>query len=326
MQIERRSLYNSLRMNWLLDPSMGVEAWQVDDYRTLPIQTLFSRLLEKEITFDKSGFIAFAELLDTPEEMTDALLSDSEFDNKVQDEVYLLVFELWRRLVPEKPCLTVFCDELDYQIHSYDFGKLTNLEPLQDALANLQVVLDENADKGVDKAAIFESVSANCANDIESFLYDFIAEQIDNGNYSYASELLEGFGDYVQDVKWFNFLKARLLVFTDQESANKSIRDIVKKAASDSDLEFNLEVLAFLTQAGEKDVFLSLLKKSCPLLELEEDFQDLLAICSEYYHRLDADHEEQAIQKMLNQRLQKMSSQPISSSDPDLVNLLKIAK
>ena len=36
MDAERRALYNSLRMHWLLDPNMAVEPWQVEDYRSMP--------------------------------------------------------------------------------------------------------------------------------------------------------------------------------------------------------------------------------------------------------------------------------------------------
>jgi hypothetical protein len=67
MQIERRALYNSLRMNWVMDPTLEVEPWQVEDYRSLPIDTIFERIEEKNIPLDKETFLALAENVDTPE-------------------------------------------------------------------------------------------------------------------------------------------------------------------------------------------------------------------------------------------------------------------
>ena len=37
MQIERRALYNLMRMNWQIDPSLPAEPWQVEDYRVFTI-------------------------------------------------------------------------------------------------------------------------------------------------------------------------------------------------------------------------------------------------------------------------------------------------
>ena len=260
----------------------------------------------------------------TPEELTDELLAETKMDPKAQDQIYLLIFELWRRLLPEKPCLSVFCNELDHQIHQYDKGHSDRVESIQDALANLQVILDENTDEGANPVSVFDSISACCANDIESFLYDFIAEQIDNLNYSYASELLDGFNEYIKDVKWFDFLRARILAPTDSEGANQMIRQIVQETSNDKDLEFNLELLSFMVQAGERDVFVKLVKQTIKLLEFEEDFQDLLNICADYFHRFDLDNVEQKLQKLINDRSQNMFERQINPKDPHFSELMKI--
>ena len=41
-------------------------------------------------------------------------------------------------------------------------------------------------DEGLPPEQAFQLISPYCANDIETFLYDFIAEQIDEDNESYA--------------------------------------------------------------------------------------------------------------------------------------------
>src|SRR5438128_2674617 len=116
MQIERRALYNSLRLNWLQDPAISVEPWQVEDYRSFSIEKIFEQLKQKNIHLNKASFVALAENADTPEDLTDDLLADSDLDAAAQDYIYLHIFELWRTLIPEKTCLSIFCDELDHQI------------------------------------------------------------------------------------------------------------------------------------------------------------------------------------------------------------------
>lgn len=323
MDLERRALYNSLRMNWLLDPDMAVEPWQVDDYRNMPLENIFSRLKLQDIELDRTSFIALSEEYDSPEQLTEHLLTDPDSDERTQDQVYLLVFELWRRLLPEKPTLTIFCDELDHQVQLYDAGHSQNAEAIQDAIANLKMVLDENVDQGGDPMDVFEKVCSGCANDIESFLYDFIAEQIDEKNTSYAAELLDAFEDYVSDLKWFEFLRVRQLSTTDPEGANELLRKVIKESSAEPDLEFNLELLAFLVQGGDEKVFIGLVRQTIPLLQSEEDFQDLLTICADFYHLLDHELVEQKIQDILKKRSRIPFEKTIDLKDPDFMELFK---
>lgn len=324
MQIERRALYNLMRLNWLHNPNMPVEPWQVDDYRVMPVDTLFERLSFHDIDLDRTLFADLANEYDSPEDFTDALLAEYEADNVTQDQVYLLIFELWRRLLPEKPCLSIFCDELDYQVHLYDTGQTTNPEDIQDAVANLQVVLDENTDEGADPFEVFESISGGCANDIESFLYDYISDQIESDNLLYASDLLDGFNDYVRDVKWFDFLRARYIAHTDQAAANEHIPHLIQDSKDSPDLEYNLELLSFLVQGGGRNVFVDLVKRTIPLIQTEEDFQDLLTIAVDFFHRLDSEKEEKALQVLLRKRSHLHLEGLIDPKDPQISELLKI--
>ena len=324
MELERRALYNSLRMNWLLDPTIKVDAWQVDNYREMPLNQLFDLIGKFDFILDRVSFLALAENVDTPEELSDDLLADGQLNQADSDYLYLLIFEVWRRLLPERPCLSIFCDELDHQIYLYDTDKIENDEGIQDVIANLEVILDENTDQGGDPVEVFESVCAGCANEIESFLYDFIAEQIDNDNRAYAAELLDDFSDYVHDLKWFDFLRARLLSKTDFEGSNKLIQELVHESAKEPDLEFNLAVISFLIHGGDQSLFAFLVKKTVDLLEIEEDFQDLLELCIDYYHYLDREDEERTIQDILKKRPGKCLEASLAQSDPQIAQLVKL--
>lgn len=326
MQVERRALYNSLRMNWLQDNSLKVKPWQVEDYRLLTTDQLFDRLRKRGLPIDKPHLLGFAEQAASPEELTDDLLADQTLDAETHDQIYLLIFELWRRLLAERLCLSVFCDELDHQIFHYDKGDLKRIEAIPDVLAQLSVILDENADEGVDPKHVFETVCSGCANDVESFLYDFIADQIDTHNESYASELIEEFGDYIRDAKWFNFLRAKLLASTDADASGEMIRKIVAESAKNPDLEFNLEVLASLGRGGNEEILAKLVKQTIPLLTYEEDFQDLLALTADFYHLLDKEKEEQAVLAILNKRAQVPFESTLNPKDPQIGQLVQLVK
>lgn len=324
--MESRTLYNLLRMNWLRDPTIKVEAWQVYDYRQMPLDEIFLRLNQHDVPVDRTSFHALAQELESPEELTEQLLADAGVDAATHDQIYMLLFELWRRLVPERLCLSVFCDELDHQIDLYDRGELTDAELLQDVLANFEMLLEDNTGEENDPREVFASIGERCANDLESFLYDFISDQIDSKNISYAGELLEDFGPYISDVKWFDLLKLRIISFTDIPSANIMARQLARLHASAGDPDFNLELIAALVNGGERDLFNSLLKQTVPMLHTEEELQDLISICADYFHFLDDEQQEMALQKMLQERATIPLTQPLQRDNVHVKKLAALCK
>jgi hypothetical protein len=311
-------------MNWHHDQSLQVEPWQIEDYRSLPLESLFARLKEHQISFNRTTFTEAAQDFDSPEDFTEYALNEREFDAQEQDQIYLVIFELWRRLLPEKQSFSIFCDELDHQIFLYDHGETQDLETIQDALSSLESILDENVDEGVKPADIFGAVCNACANDLESFLYDFIAEQIDLKNFSYASELIEGFAPYLQGKKWFDLLRARLLSHTDEEGCQEAVKSILKKALSDPDLEYNFELLDFLAQFGDPQAFVNIAKSIVNKMEYEDDFKDLLSVCADYFHFLDDESKENAVRAILQKRAQIGVEESFQAKDPDCKELLRI--
>ncbi len=125
MELSGRALYNLLRGNWLEDPSISVENWQVEDYRILSDQELFDRLQELEISLKLETFSAFAQESDGPEELVD-LLTGPEYSAAQIEKIYLLIFELWRRKLPDRQTLSIFCDELDHLIDQFDKEKISD--------------------------------------------------------------------------------------------------------------------------------------------------------------------------------------------------------
>jgi hypothetical protein len=291
--LQTKALYNLLRLNE--DPSVQADPWALEDLRAVPLEDLYQRLKPYYVELDKRSFFHFAEETDTPEELTDVLLPDGA-PEKLRDPFYLLIFELWRRLLPEKQSLSIFCDELDHRIALYDEGNLENDEPIQDALANLLEILEENTDMGVDPQEVLIGISDYCAHDLEGFLYDYISDLLDSGNSIYATELLEGFSPYVADPLWFDVLRARL---ADIGEANLQIHQLLKH---DLELPLLTEILRFLSANGEPTLFKLAVKKALPLLTEQEDLLDVMRWIADFYRRLDEEEKEKAVQTILNGR------------------------
>lgn len=316
--LERRALYNLLRMSWLNEPTLQVEAWQVEDYRALPISSLFERLAHFKILLDRIRFIAYADESDSPEELSEHLMAGLNLLAQQEDEAYLIIFELWRRTMCEKPSLSIICNELDYYIHLYDLQKLENPLALQDALTYFVQILDENADQGIPSDEVLKLVSNYCANDVETFLYDFISEQIDEGSESFAHDLLEDFDDYVGKNKWFKLLRIRLFEQVRNKIAQKLIEEIIEEYLDNVDLDFHLEFLSILAEKGDDASFKLAIQKTLPLIKQEEAFQDLLSIAIDYFHLLDQEEHEKALKTILAKRSTLPMDQALKVNDLDL--------
>lgn len=319
METRGRALYNLILMNWQEDPTLPVEQWQVEDYRSLSTKELFKRLMGLGIPLDEARFHSYAEASDSPEELTDALVVDEELDRF--DEAYLLVFELWRRLLQEKESLSIFCDQLDYLINQYDQDQLDNEEALNNALTELERILDENVDQGEDPQTLFQEISLYCAHDLQSFIYDYSSDQIDHGRALYASELIDGFAPYITDATWFDFLQMRLLASVDPEEGEVMLERILE---DNPDFELLLEIARYLVNQGDVSHFLRVIKLARNLLETEQDFQELLAITSEFYRLLDREEESQKVFDILKQRQGIPLEKEIASNDKHFKEYFKL--
>nr|NGX38577.1 hypothetical protein [Chlamydiota bacterium] len=243
MQTRGRALYNLIQMNWQEDSAFPVEPWQVEDYRSLATEELFSRLENLGISLDEERFISFAKNAASPEDLTETFWVEEEVEQF--DQAYLLVFELWRRLLPEKQSLSIFCDQLDYLIDLYDQDLLEDEEILQNALSDLERVLDEHMDQGEDPHHVFEDVSLYCAHDLESFVYDYASEEIDQDHPMNASEIIDGFGPYITNDNWFEFLQLRLLANTDPDEADTMLARVIEQQKTRPDFELLLDIARF---------------------------------------------------------------------------------
>ncbi len=301
MEFQTKALYNLLKFNFYNDRTIKCEPWQVEDLKALRIEKLFEKLSALGIAIDKKHFILYAENCDSPEELTDLLIVDNE-GAIYHDRIYLIIFELWKRLLPDKPSLSIFCDELDTAIHLYDKREPKSEELLQDLLSSLQDILEEHVDKGKDPKAVIRLISTYLAHDLERFLYDYITDQIDNDNDSYATELIEGFYPYLKNLKWFDFLRMRIVAKGDILLANDILKNLLDKLQEFPDLDLQIEMLKSMIERGDPELFIKLSALTLKVLKTEGDFLEFLEILADFYRCLDMEENDRLIQKIIDKR------------------------
>ncbi len=318
MELKGKALFNLLRMSWIEDCNSDVKQWQVEDLRDLSIEELFSRLKKLGLILNEESFYLYAENCDSPEELADCVWFEED-DLEGHDKAYLLLFEMWRRLLPGKLCLSVFCDELDQLIELYDQGGLDKEEPLQNALSILEDILDDAYDEeDGDPPLIFDEIAGYCAHDLESFIFDYISDQIAEKNETYASELVDAFYDYSSDRRRFDLLRARLFALSDLEESNIIYGRILEELADDPDLEIVLLVAESLIHHGDVRLFMQSVSQAIPLIKREDELQNLLAMVAEYFRCLDREAEESTVQGLLEERSSRPLEKSIDPSDKAL--------
>ncbi len=324
MEFKGKALFNLLKMSSGDEAQGTVAPWQIEDLRDLSIEELFSRLKKLELILNEESFYLYAENCDSPEELADCVWFEEE-DLEGHDKAYLILLELWRRLLPEKLCLSVFCDEMDQLIDLYDRGELEDEETLQKALSILEDILDDAYDRdGEEPRFIFAEVAKYCAHDLERFIFDFISDQITEKNDTYASELIDAFYDYSSDRRRFDLLRARLFAIIDLEESKIIYERVLEELADEPDLELTLLFAESLIHHGDVRLFMKAVKLALPQLKTEEEFQNLLAMVAEYFRCLDRDEEENTVKGLLDARSAHPLEKSLDPSDSALKHFVKL--
>ncbi len=299
-------------------------SWKLEDLREQDTATLFHRLYEFDLYFDKMAFISYAEQFDSPEELMEHLLTGEAREIDESNKIYLIVFELWRRLLPENICLSVFADALDWKIFDYEERPDENQAAIEDGLEDLHNILEENVDQGIPHQEVFSAICEFFACDLERFLYDFISTQLDKNDFSYATELIDHFTPFVIDAKWFHLLRARIIAQDNLPQANALIRFVFEQSKSDPELILNLDILDTMLHVGDHNLFLEVCDHTLSLIDDEVDFLELLETASDYFRCLDQDDIQEKIDTLIYKRRHTKNLCHFSKQDTDIEVLRQI--
>ena len=325
MEFKGRSLYNVLQISAEEDASVEVEPWQVLDYRSLSEEELFDFLRAMDIHLDREHFLKYAESVETPEELIEHLWHGEEASANEQ-QAYLLLFELWRRLLPEKETLSIFFDSFDLTIAAFDAGEELEEEKTLQQLYELEDILDQAVDEGISPKEVMPFVAEYTAHDLEGFLYDYIVELLEEGVQEVAAKLIDAFYPYVIDEKWFNLLHIRSVALYDENRASDLLGRLLEEVEGELDFSFMREVCSLLAYKGSAHIFLEKAKTALFLAESEEELQDLLQMISAFYRCLDFDELETQALALLQARSTINLESSITRKDKEIVKELLMAK
>lgn len=282
MEFKGRALYNRIAVEIEEGSSPpSIEDWQKEDYRKLSEEELFRRLRTLGVVLDRKGFLLYAEHTSGPEELCDCLWIEDDAPQE-EEQAYLLLFELWRRLLPGKQSLSVFCDEIDHTVRAFDKGEPIDSDRLVHRLSELVDILEHNTPKGSDPKKTFADLTGYLAHDLESFLFDFILFLRDEGNETAAHSLTEAFAEFVTEKKWFSLLRAYLLPNCLPEEKIGAAYRIWEEEKEGSDNTFLTEFLYFLKESEISDLFFACLQRALTLAKTEEEREELAAYAKEF--------------------------------------------
>jgi hypothetical protein len=211
-----RAYYNLLWLENLRGNNIPAHHWERINYRTICLESLFSMLKNLNQYLDKDSFLKISSETDSPEEFIERL---DILDKELKRRCYLIVFELWRRLVKEKKSVSIICDELDKVVADYENKK--DDTKLLDILMVVAEVLERNNIYQLKKEEIFERLSFFIAHDLENVIYTYIDKKIDDGFFEKPLSLLDLFTPYVKEKQPFNFLRLKVFLKKPLNMKNK---------------------------------------------------------------------------------------------------------
>ncbi|MBI5274226.1 MAG: hypothetical protein HY860_04145 [Chlamydiales bacterium] len=296
-----RALFNLLRLKYRNQQlPTSLEQWQIEDYRAMNTEALFHRLLFLGVSLDLEAFKLYTASCDSPEKLLYYLSAKEENDSS-KLQIYLIVFELWRRFVPEKQSLSILTDEIDHKIEQHYQGELEE-DQAQVMFVTLEDIFDQAVDEGQPPKGVFVALSNYMAHNLEHFLYDYIGKMIAQNKDLTASELIDGFYPYIQQETAFDLLKVKLLAKADVEEATIAAQRLSEKIIEEKNKSLAFDLIQFLAQEGTPEVFFQTYQKIVPLIETEKDFKQMLEIAASYYRGFDKELEEEQIQHLINSR------------------------
>ncbi len=281
-----------------LDPSLAtISEWKKKNWREVPLEALFRELSELGVEFDKAHFLVWADESDSPEDLLILITPDEveEGDTEYLDRLYLIIFELWRRLIPERRPLSIIGDDIDHALIAYEslwheedeMAQISIREQLIRLFLEytrlLQATCDqyqenEEVDDILDLQryttpahAIFAMTQPFFVHDISRSLFDFILEELSHDTYPDLMPLVEGIMPFILPSTWSMCMKAHILWYEEDERAMALAKDALKlifpiKKENNSmqgkksdiskyDLVGALSILLLAAKAGEKSLF-----------------------------------------------------------------------
>jgi hypothetical protein len=202
MLFSGRAYYNILIFNELREGKFADGSWESFDYRQMSLSEIFFSLEKLGVYFTVDSFLCYSEEIDTPEELTDKLQDENGGDKR---KIYVLVFELWRRLLKEKKTISIFCDELDHTIATYETHQAD--ANLYEGLLGVLEILYRNSPFSEAPSELFKRLSLYIAHDLENVIFTYIESKIGSPEEEKMILLLDAFLPFVGKERALKLIK-----------------------------------------------------------------------------------------------------------------------
>lgn len=288
-KLETKAFYNSLRMLGSNVSRMSQD-WKAADWRERELDGLFDELKQMGIVFDTSLFYQWAAHCETPEELVDFLsmeeeVETGEWEEERKDRLYLILFELWRRLVPEKRSLSLVADEIDHVIFAFDSGKEFLDEEIENALEEWIRLLNRLQDEGLSVREALQAIEPYFAHCVPEFAIDFLLDVSERGESERYISLFEKVRPFLtSEPLWAKIIELKFCLRDDIPLLNKKLGDLVAHVLTTTNVES--EVIFALCDIALKlkreELFLRLLEKVVPCLQEKDDVNVVVHLLTDF--------------------------------------------
>lgn len=289
--LETKALYNSLRMMGRRMKLSPQDSWKVADWRGRESTALFNELKEMGVVLDPPLFYQWAAHCETPEDLFDFLFMEegeesAEWEEERKDHLYLLLFELWRRLVPEKRSLSLVADEIDHVLFAFDSGKEMVDEEMENALEEWVRLLNRLHDEeGLSAKEALHAIEPHFAHSVPDCIIDFLLDVSERGESERYGPLFEKVRPFLTlEPLWAKIVELRFCLREDMTLVNKKLGDLVAHVLTTPDVEceviFALCDISLKLERGE--LFLRLLERVAPCLQEQEDVEVVVHLLADF--------------------------------------------
>ena len=278
MLFSGRAYYNLLLLQ--AQRGIAVEAlpWEAKDYGAIAMDCLFEEIQSLHYLFDRESFVNYCAAFDSPEEVV-ASIEQKECEEK--NKLYLLVFELWKRLLPEKESISIFADALDRKIAEYEKSK--DDEMLLEAFEQVVEILESNSIDSTPPETIFERFCLYVAHDLESVIYTYIESKICGEVEDRALDLLHHFLPYVKEKRALQFLHLKTLSHDFLEERLRLTEFLCESLQEKVNLSVAIPFLFYLIEQHHKELFIDLFSTMVNKVQEEGALVALLDVLVEYH-------------------------------------------
>lgn len=278
--LETKALYNTLAMLHQNEQVPKGDLWKVQDMRTCSLEALFGELRRLRVNFDQKQFYHWAAACETPEELLELVLGEEEEKSEQADHIYLILFELWRRLAPEKRSLSIIADDIDHCIDAFDREEEVEDAQVESLLSEWGRLLDSLRDTGLTEDQALRTIEPFFAHDVPDFVIDYLLEVTGRQEASFTSLLLEKMRSHcMRESLWLKFIELKLSLHEeDLIDVRKKLGELASSVLTsrECDVELTLALCDIAFELKKDELLVRLLEKLLPCLEEDDDFEAVL--------------------------------------------------